>query len=44
MKKYLPHILLISIVILFTMIMTKRINIEKLTNDFLYQTELDTKT
>ena len=40
MKKYLPHTILISILILFTLIITKKIDIEKLTNDFLYQTEM----
>jgi len=36
MKKYLPHIILISIAIIFTLIITKKIDIEKLTNNFLY--------
>lgn len=36
MKKYLPHSILISILILLTLITTKKIDIEKITNNFLY--------
>jgi hypothetical protein len=36
MKKYLPHTILISILILLTLIITKKIDIEKISNNFFY--------
>jgi hypothetical protein len=36
MKKYIPHIILIIIAILLYLIINKKIDIEKITNNYLY--------
>jgi len=36
MKKYIPHITLTIITILLYLIITKKIDIEKITNNYLY--------